>query len=92
MDNTRTQNNNTSQGVQPVKPDPVGWVVMWPKPGGGYSPVYHHGPTRPNFGSELHDLLTQFAVYTDPPEAVTGCKGKRCGRCDSHQCDATRKE
>lgn len=69
----------------PVRPAPVGWVVMWPKPGGGYSPVYHHGAERPNFGSQLHALLTQFPVYSEPPEVAAERVIRReetCGSCD----------
>lgn len=43
--------------------DPHGWVTWWPRPGGGHSPIYSHGATKPSYGPELNALLTVYPVF-----------------------------
>jgi hypothetical protein len=49
-----------------AQPAPDGWVTWWPRPGGGHSPLYSHGPERPTYGPELDALLRIYPVYTRP--------------------------
>ena len=42
---------------------PMGWVTMWPVAGWGHSPVYHHGPDKPDYGPELNAKLIINPVY-----------------------------
>ena len=62
---------------RPVRPDPVGWVVMWPAAGGGRKPIYSHGGTRPSYGKELDALLNQFPVYATPADAAAPAERDR---------------
>lgn len=43
---------------------PEGWVTWWPRAGGGDSPVYSHGATKPSYGPELNALLRIYPVFT----------------------------
>ncbi len=61
-----------AQGVA----EPRGWIVWWPRMGGGYVEHWHSGAKKPSFGSELDALLKSEPVYAAAPQAAPAPQGQ----------------